>query len=162
MVQFTQSFRDLKLQVEFQLSERSSCTSTKLHQEPWNNGLNTNWSCQPIRLRVNNRLPWQLVPWEFGWRSNLTLTLTLIPLGIQIRCKWGGWMNTSIINLFQYCQYPKYVFGDYFSFFFVLFFLCFLLLPLSFQRWSSGAFSPSDPALWEGRVPLLRWAHQTF
>ena len=41
-------------------------TSSKVHHEPRNNGLHTSWNARPIRELVNNRLSWQLVPWELG------------------------------------------------------------------------------------------------
>ena len=65
-----------------------------------------------------------------------------------------------ILPVFQIgLNYPTIFFS---LFLFAFFLLLFLLLSLLFHSLSSGAFSPSDPAPWKGRVTLLRRAHQTF
>ena len=110
-------------------------------------------SFRPIRCRVNNRLPWQLVPWESVLWWNLTLTLTLIPLGIQMRCKWGRideYIKNKFIPVLTVFQirtnyltqiFLFFLFSSFFSFWFSLFHSC------------SGAFSPSDLAPWKGSAP---------
>ena len=127
-------------------------TLRKLREKFWNNGLNSNWSSRQMRRRVNNRLPWQQVPWESGLRWNIALTLALIPLGIEMRCKWGG--QDEFIQFIPVFQNGIIIWPLYFPFSVLLFFFSDLhvLVSLSFHRWSSGAFSPGDPAPWKGRV----------
>ena len=59
-------------------------------------------------------------------------------------------MNALKIILLQYRQYHKLdliFYWQIFSLHFLFFSFWF------FHRWSSGAFSPSDPAPWKGKVP---------
>ena len=95
----------------------------------------------------------------------ITLTLT------QIRCKWGRRVEFIINNFIpvlqfgiNYCKFSPF-FGFFFPFLFLLFFCSFFFALSSFHSfhsWSAGAFSPSDPAPWKGRVTHLRRAHQIY
>ena len=88
----------------------------------------------------------------------LTLTLTLIPLGIQMRCKWGR-LDEFIKKIFPVLPF-FHIGKNYWTL--ILFFLFYLLLvPFLSIVGPSGAFSPSEPP-WKGKVPPLRRAHQTF
>ena len=89
-----------------------------------------------------------------------------------MRCKWGRrveFIKNNFIPVLQFgINFGKFslffIFG-FFPFLFLLFFYSFFFALSSFHSfhsWSAGAFSPSDPAPWKGRVTHLRRAHQIY
>ena len=71
---------------------------------------------------------------------------------MQMRCKWGQ-LDEYIKNKYIPVSIPNWNNFLIRTFSFLRFFFLLSISPsLLFHSWSSGTFSPSDPAPWEGRL----------